>query len=493
VIPVVKAGMTDRTDVGDPFEEFSRRIEEYRALGVNPFSLATGCSVKVDVLTVLYPAIRSVRGELEGLGMEIAPRRDADVFPRTDGGFSTARGIYRSEGDVEADSGALAEFSPSRAIVLAQVHRALAEDPGALAEYVGRIYSRVARAAPGVVVGKGHSIVTEGLEHQFMLFDYVKAEGGPSGGYVVGNNDTIQVIDPAEDPGSPGQAAAALFNSLNDLYTLGAWRELRVIPTVDAPTDELRDRILRNLGELSEGLGARVMDSPQPSSGALLMGATVFAETDREPPTFYDRVAPGMEVMSTRPMGDLAPVNVYMMCMLDREIADELRSQTGIGLDGLLEIKERTLKGMATPNLAVARALEDFLPAFGEDFDPRRHVAVTTDVSGPGIYVVRELAELARASIRLDRVPLLSPELSEFATANYIMPNATAGTNGAIVVVADPAVLDGLESELRGAGMDPVRIGRVVSRDGPGVLAPSTLGKYVAAKAYLREFDLYDA
>ena len=464
----MSAGVTDGADVGDPFEEFSRRIEEYRALGVNPFSLATGCSVKVDVLTVLYPAIRSVRGELEMLGMKIAPRRDADVFPRTDGGFSTARGIYRSEGDVEADS-------------------------GALAEYVGRIYSRVARAAPGVVVGKGHSIVTEGPEHQFVLFDYVKAEGEPSGGYVVGNNDTIQVIDPAEDPGSPRQAAAALFNSLNDLYTLGAWRELRVIPTVDAPTDELRDRILRNLRELSEGLGARVMDSPQPSSGALLMGATVFAETDREPPTFYDRVAPGMEVMVTRPMGDLAPVNVYMMCMLDREIADELRRQTGIGLDGLLEIKERTLRGMATPNLAVARALEDFLPAFGEDFDPRRHVAVTTDVSGPGIYVVRELAELARASIRLDRVPLISPELSEFATANYIMPNATAGTNGAIVVVADPAVLDGLESELRGAGMDPVRIGRVVSRDGPRVLAPSTLGKYVAAKAYLREFDLYDA
>jgi len=42
------------------------------------------------------------------------------------------------------------------------------------------------------------------------------------------NNDTIQIIDPAEDPGSCLQVAVALSNSLNDLFTVGAWRNIRI-------------------------------------------------------------------------------------------------------------------------------------------------------------------------------------------------------------------------------------------------------------------------
>ncbi|MFZ8795745.1 MAG: hypothetical protein ACO2O2_17950 [Acidilobaceae archaeon] len=45
---------------------------------------------------------------------------------------------------------------------------------------------------------------------------------------VATNNDTIQIIDPAEDPGSCLQVAVALSNSLNDLFTVGAWRNIRI-------------------------------------------------------------------------------------------------------------------------------------------------------------------------------------------------------------------------------------------------------------------------
>ncbi len=475
----------------DLFKEFSKRIEEYRALGVNPFSLATGCAVKVDLLTVLYPAIRSIKGDLERLGMHIAPRRDADIFQGSIDGFTISREIYRSEDDVDQER--LRKLSPERAIVLAQVYQRIADNPDSLAKMVKAIYSKVAQASPGIVIGKGHSIVTADPKAQFMVFDYIKIKGSDTDRLVVGNNDTIQIIDPAEDPGSIRQTAVALGNSLNDLYTLGAWRNTIIIPVIDAPSKDLRRRIEDNINRYAETINAKVVRAPQPDVGSLLMGATVFAETDRKPPFFYDEVSPGMEILVTRPIGELASINVYMMCMLDREIAEELKRQYGIDVDRLLKIKEEIVNRMAKPNIEVAKAIEKRLPHLDEEFDPERHIAVTTDVTGPGIYVIKELAELSRASIKIDRIPLLSPELSEFATKNYIIPNATSGTNGATVIIAGKRVIEDIETELRDKGEEPVRIGRVVSRGEAKVLAPSTLRKYISAKAYLKEFELYEA
>ncbi len=470
------------------FKEFAERVEYYRGLGVNPFSLATGCAVKVDLVDVLYPALKSIRSELEVLGLTIAPRRDADVFPGDPGSLRVLRDIY-DVGEPSVDVVKLRAFSPSRAIVLAQVHQSLASGPEPFREVVGRFYSRVAEAVGGkIVVGKGHSIVSAHAKSQFFLVDYVGYEGGE--GLLAANNDTIQVIDPAEDPGSPRQAAVAIANSLNDLFTVGAWRNIRVYPVYDAPSEELKGRIRVNMESYVEKLGGSFMETAQPSTGSLLMGATVFAELRGKPPFFYDRVEPGMELLVTRPFGELAIINVYMLAMLDREIAGELESQTGVSVEGLLELKNTVVDLMAKPNVKIARIIEGRLPRAGEDFNPREHIAVTTDVTGPGIYVIKELAELSNVSVRIDDIPLISPILSEFATRNFIIPNATAGTNGAIVILASKQVIEGVEEELRGEGESPVKVGVVVSRGEAKVKAPQKLRKYVAAKSYLKEFEL---
>jgi selenophosphate synthase len=129
----------------------------------------------------------------------------------------------------------------------------------------------------------------------------------------------------------------------------------------------------------AEGIGATIHNPPQSNRGSLLMGATVLAEMTRKPPFFYDRVEPGMRVMVTRPIGELAVVNVYMLVMLDKEIAEEFEKQTGISVDDLLEIKSRFLETMAKSNIEVAKVIESRLPELGEDFNPREHIAVTTD------------------------------------------------------------------------------------------------------------------
>jgi len=467
--------------------EFVERIEYYRSLGVNPFSLATGCAVKVDLVDVLYPALRSIRGDLEKLGLTIAPRRDADVFSAEPGSLRVLRGVYDVE-DPRVDSEELRAVRPRRAIVLAQVYQRIASSPEPFREVVWRFYTRVAGATGGLLVGKGHSIVSADPRSQFFLVDYVGYDDGD--GLVAANNDTIQIIDPAENPGSAVQTAVALSNALNDLYTVGAWRNARIYPVYDAPSEELKARIWGNMVAYAESTGAAIHDTRQPGRGALLMGATVFAEMRRKPPFFYDRVEPGMELLVTRPIGELAVVNVYMLVMLDREIAVEFEKQTGITVGELLEIKSRFIEAMARPNVDVARVIESRLPEVGEEFNPREHIAVTTDVTGPGIYVVKELAELSNVAIRLTDIPLLDSRISEFATRNFIIPNATAGTNGAIVVVARPEVIEGVEEQLRKLGFNPARIGYVESRGTPLVRAPSTLRRYVASKSYLKEFEL---
>jgi selenophosphate synthase len=147
---------------------------------------------------------------------------------------------------------------------------------------------------------------------------------------------------------------------------------------------------------------------------------------------------------------------------------------------------------MSKPNIDVAKLIEEKLPDLDEEFDPDRHIAATTDVTGPGIYVIKEIAELANVSIKLYDIPLISPKISEFATRNYIIPNSTSGTNGAIVIVAKSNIIEDLENKLLKIGQKPIRIGRIIKKGEAKVYAPSTLKRFILAKAYLREFEYYE-
>ena len=474
------------------FKEFLEKVELYKKLGVNPFSLATGCAVKVDLVSVLYPAIRSMRPELEKLGMKIAPRRDADIFPRTESGFEVFREIY-DVNRLNIDHEKLKIKKPERAIVLTQIHQKLADSAESFEKVAKSIYYEIAKTIPGLIIGKGHSIVTSNPNSQFFLFDYIKIYRGTQTGLVVGNNDTIQIIDPTEDPGNYTQTAIAIGNTLNDLYTLGAWRNIKVYPVVDSPDDDLKNKILANIRTYISELNGQVIDVEQPNYRTLLMGATAFAELDKKPPFFFDEIDESMEIIVTRPIGELAIINVYMMSMLDREIAEELKAQTGIDIDRLLDIKKKVIEMMMKPNIYVARIIEERLPGLDEEFDPDMHIAATTDVTGPGIYVIKELSELANATIKIEDVPLISPEISEFATRNYIIPNSTAGTNGAIVIIARSKVIDDIQDDLKKYNIDAIKIGKVVSKGEAKVLAPKELKRYILAKAYLREFEYYES
>jgi selenophosphate synthase len=319
-----------------------------------------------------------------------------------------------------------------------------------------------------------------------MLIDFLKPRGRPEV-YTVANNDTIHIVDSTEDPGDYRQVSGALSNSLNDVFVLGASRDIKIAPVINAPTEDLRGRLEANVREYAAKLGAEVLEVPQPSRGRLLLGATVMAFTDRRPPTFYDKAEPGDKLIVTRPIGELAPINVFLAAVMDEAFVEDVESE-GIGFEEVVRAKDEAFNTIAAPNRAAAEVIARHLPAYGEEFERGEHIIATTDVTGPGIYVIRELAEQMRATIRLDRIPLLFPEISRYAASRYIIANATSGTNGAFVLVVPEQLELDVIKELRSRGYRPEVIGKVVSKGEVAVEAPREILDYVKDKKLLEAF-----
>ncbi|MEM4765279.1 MAG: acylphosphatase, partial [Pyrobaculum sp.] len=57
-------------------EKFKERVKLYREAGIALESLSLGCSVKVDLYNVLYPALQLLKDEVNKLNLVIAPRED---------------------------------------------------------------------------------------------------------------------------------------------------------------------------------------------------------------------------------------------------------------------------------------------------------------------------------------------------------------------------------------------------------------------------------
>ncbi len=431
-------------------------VRELQRVNLDPRRLACGCAVKIDLRRVVYPALRQIRPRLEARGIRIAAREDADVVPCR--GEPQIRRMIFSLGTTEPEID-MRGFNPDRAITLTSVYRA--GDPHQLAEKWQDLYERMADQEVGFTVGKGHTIEAYSPDGEFILFDFINLGGGEPRGYLVANNDTIQLIDPTIPPEAPQQTAVALSNALNDLFILGAVDEIKVHPVYATP-GELRGQIEENIRTYCESYDFELIAQEPVSDRTLLLGATVFARTMREPPLWYDKLEEGDLILVHRPFGDLAPINLYIQGLV---MGEGYLKNLGFDPEDVRTAKEEAVRVMARPNLEVGRVINRYCPGYGEPFQAEKHIKATGDLSGPGIEIFNELAEKAKADIELWEVPLNHEAIVEAACEEYLLPNGTSGTNGAIAIVASERVVREVEEDLRRLGHDPQVIGRV---KGPG-------------------------
>lgn len=467
------------------FEEIIEKVQYYKKLGINSLALATGCAVKVDLIRVVYPALRFIRNELSKLSFSIAPREDALIMQgNVDEMY---RAIYPLGTEVELHS-SLKNFSKLFGVTVVQIYQRYADTPEGFISKVLPVYKSLARSGVSILIGKGHSIITPFQEDEFILFDFIPPSS-IGDGYTIVNNDTIHVIDPSQEPGEFKQVAGALSNALNDIFVLGAYKNLRISLVINAPIEELLGKLRKNAETYAKQINASIIDSEQPKRGRLLMGATVLGYIDRTPPVFEDKVKPGMKLILTRPMGELAPINLYLSCVIDESIIRDLEILS-MSIDYIEKIKNRAVELISKPNIEAAKVIYKYLPLNKEDYKPDEHIAVTTDVTGPGILVVKELAERTNTRIRLYSIPLLFLEASEIATKLYVIPNSTSGTNGPFIIIAPDEITEDIVKDLKSMGLEPTVIGEVIDIGEPEVEAPKLLEKFIADRKILSQFKL---
>ena len=241
----------------------------------------------------------------------------------------------------------------------------------------------------------------------------------------------------------------------------------------------------------SNKYGIELLPSESPQRGKLLIGATLFGTLRKEPPTKLNLLDTGMQILVTRPFGDLAPINVFLSCVADETFLQDLE-KTGYSLHDVQNAKDSVISTMNQPNLKVAEIINKYLPEFGSSFDINEHVLATGDLSGPGIMIFKEHANNAGVDISLDNLPLRYPEFVKYATENFLMDNATAGTNGAVAVIASPNIISNISSELKSTGYDPHIIGTVLGKGNGTVKISKDVNDMIASDILLNQLTIGD-
>ncbi len=129
-------------------------VAQYKKLGLDPLKWVAGCAVKVDLTTVVYPALRKIKPHLKELGITVNPREDADIFPSPMDGIELQRRVFDLN-NVSVDVDDLRKLNPSRGVSLVQVHQRRAESADAFAEVLLNLYDKIGVAKVRFTVGKG--------------------------------------------------------------------------------------------------------------------------------------------------------------------------------------------------------------------------------------------------------------------------------------------------------------------------------------------------
>jgi len=475
-----------------PDTPFWRNVERFRAMGLDPLRWIAGCSVAVDDELVLYPGLSAARPALEGMGVTVdSPAGPASVDYRGEP-LAVERVIV--DPDVEAAPYAAHRGNPRWASVLARVDRPAGDDPRGFAEAILRAMAGVPREAARAglqgrfdrptVVGSLEAHATARSGASFFAFDFCDPGSGPTRGRSLVKGQGLEVTDAALDPFDPLHVRGALAAALAPLTALGCWQGLRAWPVLDAPTQRERSALRGSFDAAARAVGVHVEDAPGPGTGALFIGATVAGVAEHDLPNRHQDVAEGMEVLITRPFGDLAPLLVRLMAMSEEELMGRAE-QAGFGSSELERLASETHRALTTPDLAVARAIADHRPPQGEPIDPARHIAATVDLSLEGVVGLIRFARRWGVAIRLDELPLAHAALSRFATAEFLTDNATANAPGAVAVVGYPTAMEQVEGDLEAAGTSPLRVGEVTDTGGAVLAAPQALREFVGARRLL--------
>lgn len=398
-----------------------------------------GCGGKPPTRNVVEPAIRQLNHH-DNIGVEINTGLNVGYIPAS---FNLTRQaeLLTSDNDFDFD-----ECTP-QAVVGVGVNAQKTKEPSTLAEFLTEEYNQLPQHTSII---KGHTVHVEEESDGFTIVDYFSGSGDARSGGLAANLDIIHALP--EQPGTT-QARIAILNALNDCYTTGGYRERTVRPiVVHPPGTNVQNSDIEQAYTTAINSDIHLLEPiiVERRLSGWLFGASVTTYLEHTPPTFYNALTPGDEVLLHRPLGALAAYAAVVA-------GDSEQTTSSI------------IEPLVTDHQPIARVIASYSPPTAEKFDEKKHLKFATDISGPGIRGLKEpLAESSAAvDLLLTDLPTLDSEFFDQAISRRTRPDLTVETNGPIVLCGTSEVIRQVRDDLEEISIaDPTTAGHIINGNG---------------------------
>lgn len=456
-------------------ENFWETIEEYRQLGFDPLRWIPTCSNEIDSY-VLQSSLEKIKRSTIKI---ISSWFDALYY--TDGRSpELTRRVYKFDNpQIER------EVEIKRALAMFRIHTQIGEDSILLSQALQRFLKCFHSKT---MIKKSTTTLTAYPEAQFVLLDYIASHRGNKVGYITASNSTTQITDPTQRPESEIHSNIALTNAMENLNLLGCTSGFKVFPIYDAPTEEILDKIRKNLDAFTSRYNLAMDDYSSLKIGKLFFGTTAIANTLKELPTRYDQVEEGMQIIISNKFGAMPALSLYMLTEMDPSNLAKLE-QNNILWNYLSSAKDEVIKHLSEPHFSFGKIISKYCPDFGTTFDKHAHITAVHPVTTDGIFALAKFAGLTNSHVVINEIPMMYEEIARFATKEFLIENATASSNGCHLIVVTRDLASSIIGDLRKHNFEPAVIGFIAKKERPFVAIEKDISQYVASKAKLAKLN----
>ena len=297
-------------------------------------------------------------------------------------------------------------------------------------------------------------------DFQFILFDHIKTQRGNKTGYTIVTNSNTQATDVTQSIGSPIHMEISFTESISLLNNLGCFKDIKLYPIYDAPTDELLDDIRRNIDSYTAKYNYTFEDYSSLKLGSLFFGTTAVGNTHKELPNRYDLIEQDMQIISTDSLGLLACLGLYITTNLDDTVFQKM-NKYGIDREKVYQLRDLALKSLTEPKISIGKIISKYLPDFENQFDLQSNILVTHPISKSGIASFVELSKLISNQIIIDDVPYVNKDIKNFILKEHLLSNVSASTPDTNMIIVSKDFAATIIEDLSKYKFNPAIIGRI--------------------------------
>ena len=297
-------------------------------------------------------------------------------------------------------------------------------------------------------------------DFQFILFDHIKTQRGNKTGYTIVTNSNTQATDVTQSIGSPIHMEISFTESISLLNILGCFKDIKLYPIYDAPTDELLDDIRRNIDSYTAKYNYTFEDYSSLKLGSLFFGTTAVGNTHKELPNRYDLIEQDMQIISTDSLGLLACLGLYITTNLDDTVFQKM-NKYGIDREKVYQLRDLALKSLTEPKISIGKIISKYLPDFENQFDLQSNILVTHPISKSGIASFVELSKLISNQIIIDDVPYVNKDIKNFILKEHLLSNVSASTPDTNMIIVSKDFAATIIEDLLKHKFNPAIVGRI--------------------------------